>query len=314
HPEVDLEEILRMKGKRTEKTCEWILRQESYTRWQESDGFRFLAIEGAPGTGKTILATFLVEVLRASPQRHFAFFFCSARDTRHNTALAILRGLLYQLARPNEAPRIWERVCDAFEVHNPPRLGIFKSFAALWQVFTDILLDPFLGQFVFLIDALNECNEKERDLFLQGFQRLQQDYNSRHVRLKLIITSRRSCYLKPLSFDLSDCVRMDKNNVMNDLESVIKAGIDKLGFQKFYPHIMKGVMHDTILAKSDGNFLWVSLALQQLSRVDATEALTLVQGIPRGLPEFFDQILRRTPTQDLAIVRFLLHFGIVTRR
>ena len=62
---------------RTPDTCTWLLSQKEYETWFESEASGLLRIEGGPGTGKTVLAAFLVDELesatRKTPDTAFAY-------------------------------------------------------------------------------------------------------------------------------------------------------------------------------------------------------------------------------------------------
>ena len=69
------------------------------------------------GKGETMLSVYLTEEL----ERHtasidsagLAFFFCSASDEKRNTAVAVLRGLVYQLI--TKRPQLIKHVLPYFE-------------------------------------------------------------------------------------------------------------------------------------------------------------------------------------------------------
>lgn len=110
---VDRESVISAKGARVAGTCEWILQDESYRAWLNSDDrgdgrkdkARLLWILGGAGKGKTMISVFLTEEL----QRHaadmntdmdmdnadLAFFFCSVRNEKRSTAVVVLYSLVY---------------------------------------------------------------------------------------------------------------------------------------------------------------------------------------------------------------------------
>jgi DNA replication protein DnaC len=102
NPPDDLAAIQRAKI-RAKGTCEWLLLQKEYTSWIVSDKSQLLRLEGGPGIGKTVLASFLVEKLvkrsQTTPHMTFAYFFCDNKNEKRRTAVSILRGLILQLLR-----------------------------------------------------------------------------------------------------------------------------------------------------------------------------------------------------------------------
>jgi len=84
---------------RTPDTCTWLLSQKEYETWFESEASGLLRIEGGPGTGKTVLAAFLVDELesatRKTPDMAFAYFFCDNKDENRKSATPILPALFH---------------------------------------------------------------------------------------------------------------------------------------------------------------------------------------------------------------------------
>jgi hypothetical protein len=105
NPPDDLAAIRRAKM-RVKDTCEWLLLQKEYTNWVVSERSQLLRLEGGPGIGKTVLASFLVEELekraQTTPHMTFAYYFCDNKDEKRRTAISILRGLILQLLRQHK--------------------------------------------------------------------------------------------------------------------------------------------------------------------------------------------------------------------
>src|SRR5205814_7786875 len=95
NPPDDFAAIQRAKT-RVKGTCEWLLLQEKYTTWVVSDKSQLLRLEGGPGIGKTVLASFLVKELetraQTTPHMTFAYYFCDNKNEKRRTAISILRG------------------------------------------------------------------------------------------------------------------------------------------------------------------------------------------------------------------------------
>jgi len=130
NPLDDLAAIRRSKGKRVEGTCEWLLVHEEYTAWLVEDSSRVLQLVGAPGIGKTMISTYLVEELEKRAQftsgMIFAYYFCDNKDDKRNTAIAIIRGLLLQLLR--QRPLLFKHIQEDYD-----QMGyiVFDNFDAL---------------------------------------------------------------------------------------------------------------------------------------------------------------------------------------
>ena len=99
NPLDDLAAIRRSTGERVKGTCEWLLVREEYTAWLVRNNLPLLQLVGAPGIGKTIISSFLIDELERKAQQMsvmtLAYYFCDNKDEKRNTATAILQSFLY---------------------------------------------------------------------------------------------------------------------------------------------------------------------------------------------------------------------------
>lgn len=94
-PAIDRASLIGNKGQAVSGTCEWILATKEYKEWLRKDTPPLLWIWGGPGKGKTMLSLFISHALENESKA--IYFFCSAGDEKCSTAVAVLRGLLWQL-------------------------------------------------------------------------------------------------------------------------------------------------------------------------------------------------------------------------
>ncbi|KAM0324065.1 hypothetical protein ACHAQA_008254 [Verticillium albo-atrum] len=171
-PYEDMRNSKRMKGSRAEGTCDWILGTDELTTWlgdtpeHTSPPTDILWLHGSPGTGKSIMSIFLAEELSEAfsktPDKTIAYFFCDSSSDIHNTAAAIIRGLLLQLVQQH--PRLIERILPKYEQR---KARIFDSFVALWGMFSEACADTATGRKYCVVDALDECTQREQMKLLQ---------------------------------------------------------------------------------------------------------------------------------------------------
>lgn len=109
------QELLDRRSSAREKgTCEWILTHPKIELWLDSDNRNvFTWLRGKPGSGKTTLATFLLEEASISPDSHILYCLCSYGfgRTERNACSLTFRSLIAQLLRkqPGLLPYIYER-------------------------------------------------------------------------------------------------------------------------------------------------------------------------------------------------------------
>jgi hypothetical protein len=77
-------------------------------------------LSGGPGKGKTMLSIFLAEELertaKDSQDVSFLQYFCDNKDEKRNTAVAIIRGMIFQLLQLR--PKLIDYILPSFEIQN----------------------------------------------------------------------------------------------------------------------------------------------------------------------------------------------------
>lgn len=137
-PRDDRETITQIKGSRVDGTCEWIKTNALYDSWLHSHS-QLLRLSGGPGKGKTMLSVFLAEELerrvKDSDSSLFVQYFCDNRDEKRNTAVTILRGLIWQLLK--HRPQLVIHILPSFRDRDKSQL--ITSFTSLWNIFESSL-------------------------------------------------------------------------------------------------------------------------------------------------------------------------------
>jgi len=318
NPLDDLTAIRRSKGKRVEGTCEWLLLHEAYTAWLVEDSPRMLQLVGAPGIGKTMISSYLIDELGKRAQftsgMMLAYYFCDNKDDKRNTAITIIRGLLLQLLR--QRPLLFKHIQEDYD---QMRDRAFDNFDALWRILLKILADPNAGQIYLLIDALDECDKSTRG-FRQAFLASLAELFSTHqgsgiMNVKLLITCRpKSDILDELN-DPRRLVRIDSGKINADLWKYIHTRINELSTKKKYPSKLKQDIQGTLSEKAGGTFIWVSLILKDISETTViSKVRTKLQSLPSSLSEVYSRILNNIQEDDMGNARFILEWVVTARR
>ena len=309
NPQDDLAATRSAKGDRVDGTCEWVLTQHQYTSWLVEESPQLLWLSGAPGIGKTMISSFLIEELTSiaerSPQMTLAYYFCDDKHQKRRTATAILRGLLLQILR--QRPVLFKHIQTCFDMSGH---SLFTNFHALWRIFSAIVLDPEMGEVCCLIDALDECERDSRQLFLFEFTKLFHPQQSRRTLVKFIITSRRENDIMESLFAVSPAIRhlqIDSGKVNNDLYKFIDAKVDILSITKGYSLELKEKIKFALMEKAGGTFLFVSLILHDIRTTKATfQVQQKLRGLPSDLNKVYDRILAKIDADCQEIARLIL--------
>ncbi|KAK4248159.1 hypothetical protein C7999DRAFT_31353 [Corynascus novoguineensis] len=145
------------------KACwDWILADPSFKKWRDTGETRILWVVGGPGKGKTSMALGLVDELSGSSgsgsnQAFVVHFFCQNMDSSANTAVSILRGLIYGLGQKQR--ELMRLLKDKF--NSPDDIKTAK-LNTLWTIFSKMIAGTKdLGTIYLVVDALDECLQEE---------------------------------------------------------------------------------------------------------------------------------------------------------
>ncbi|CAN9196489.1 unnamed protein product [Alternaria alternata] len=330
-PHVDRENLKSEKGSRVAGTCEWITHDASYRAWLNSDGdgngddsnndnTRLLWISGGPGKGKTMMSVFLTEELESYtariPNAELAFFFCSAQDDKHNTGVAVLRGLVQQIL--DKHPQLIKHALPHFETPERTQQTL-ASLETLWIIFSKLIADAELGRMFCVIDGLDECHEDSlralvpRIVDLLSCQSSTQGSARTTIAFKLAIISREI-------HGLHKCIRvqLDPDNdgkVARDIERVISTRVNDLSHIPGFDDAFRRTVQTALLQRAEGTFLWVGFAVHQLSRKQTCSEISVaLKGLPSGLPAIYSRMLLQIPAEQRQISSSILRWVTLALR
>lgn len=144
--------------KRDSNTVKWFFVHKSYTDWTRREG-SLLWLHGIPGSGKTILASTIIQKLQGlSGNARLAYFFCDFSDPSSKDPAVLMRTLTHQLVRRMSDQECTETFTEAF-IRIRDGLPPPSHIHALHET----LLVKAIGtqQVVIVIDALDECDSRE---------------------------------------------------------------------------------------------------------------------------------------------------------
>lgn len=128
--------------------------------------------------GKTMMSVFLTEELEGfkASSAVLLFYFCEGRDQKRNSAINILRGLIFSLLR--QRPKLIKHILPDYEVRED---ALFQnsSIEAMWRIFEDMVRDPETGPVYCVIDGLDECSQSSLEC-LEHFLKKVSDFFQRY--------------------------------------------------------------------------------------------------------------------------------------
>lgn len=318
NPRDILLDVQSRKGKRLERTCEWVLKREEFTTWAANSDSQLLCITGSPGIGKTMMSTFLIQVLKEkvekSPDKAFAYFIYDDKNQDQRTPTAMLRSLIWQLLLQRN--RLFQHIQSDYEKHKDSRLfeDLFENLSTLWRIFQDMLRDEQTGEVFVLIDALDECERSTRQTLLLGLGELFRVLPGKNI--KILVTCRPE--ISDIEYELQDVgtqLRMDSSEVNTDLSRYIDVKVDELARRKSYDECLKNEVKNALSSQAGGTFLWVSLMFNELKDKLLYQVREKPKSLPKGLDETYTRILNENiPEEARKEAQFLLFIMVAAQR
>jgi ankyrin repeat protein len=320
-PSDDMEAIEQNNGELLEGSGSWLQMDTNYRAWFDHTGTKVLWIHGDPGKGKTMLAISVVKTLlermkfdSSASEICFAYYFCDNKDNRRNSSLAILRSLIYQII--HQRPDLCFRFRTVYEREGDQLFTSENGVQSLWSILRKLLSSPSLQKVYIIIDALDESEEQStKDLLnlLKPFLNPELDIHDDQTTLKeetscgvkWLLTSRNIDFIsRSLRGALNVSLETNANLVQDSVWKFIDQRVDQLQRLKAYDAALTELVRCTFREKSQGTFLYVSLACRELSQsgVDLTNTESVLERLPQGLLPLYQRIMTQiNPTEDLKL-------------
>lgn len=200
------------------------------------------------------------------------FFFWSAGSSElEKSYLGLLRGLLHQVLRERPSlielvfPARWEAVVRSTTYKRPwTKSELLTALELLQASATD-------ARFCFLLDGLDEFEDDHRDL-IDAVQRL-----SESPMIKICVSSR-PWYLFQQSFGSDDRLNVALHELtQRDIDVYITTRLETFPLTSLH-HTELRQLGNAVRERSEGVFLWVTLAVRDLRRgIGEHDSITMLQ-------------------------------------
>ncbi|KAH7910719.1 hypothetical protein BJ138DRAFT_1113828 [Hygrophoropsis aurantiaca] len=268
---------------RQSQTCTWLFGLPKFISWRLSPK-SFLWLHGKPGSGKTILASAVIDELQADPRsaRSLVYFYCDFRDARRNDGATVLRSILAQLLR--SADHDWLSRFPELVQRNSQGLGFPTDTATLCNFI--LRASRLIDSPLVVIDALDEC--EGIDDILSHLVRLADEGD-----IRLFLTSRKEQAIVDAFRDRSSISLNDTSDFTKmDMRMHISKELSTRPRLSRLPRDLKEEISSTLLAKADGMFRWVQCQLDSILACRTVRGIRdALSNLPRGLYETYDRIL-----------------------
>jgi len=258
-----------------------------YHRWRSEIGSSTLLWKGKLGAGKSVLLANIVDDLNFhAPNSHVpvTYLFCRHDIPESLTARTVIGSLARQLLR-SVAHDTAQVAIDA----TAPNLDCERLLGVLKQALPSSL------RAYFVLDGLDECDEKERVKMIRHIQTLQRMFGLL-VCLSFRVEAGTTLWLNPDMFTNPTTLTIPEDNpdIARFISSQLERSIESAKLKVGDPAIIFEI-EDALLRGSQGMFLWVTLQIDTLytSKTDAAIREALAD-LPKDLPETFNRIVQRS--------------------
>jgi hypothetical protein len=296
-PRKDKERIEEAKGGLLEGSYRWVLDNANFQQWLEDPQSRLLWIKGDPGKGKTMLLCGIINELQKmiASTVPMSYFFCQATDSRINSAIGVLRGLLYLLV--SQQPALISHVRKNYDHAGKSMFEDANAWVTMTEIFTDVLQDLSLGTAYLIIDALDECVTDLPKLL--NFVVKQSSASS---RVKWIVSSRNypdiEEQLEQAGHKVRLSLELNAASVSAAVSIFIKQKVLQLAQQKKYDEQTQGVVLERLTLNANNTFLWVALVCQDLQATAKRNVLKKLDLFPPGLDALYKQMMQQISKSD----------------
>ncbi|KAJ2988608.1 hypothetical protein NUW58_g3882 [Xylaria curta] len=242
-------------------TTDWIVKNDNVENWmhEENSTTSILFITGKKGAGKTILASRIIDhCIEHHTSFKASFFYCREDDPNQNNCLSVYKSLLIQMLVNH---RELLPACDEKRLKGNEILNDDAPAQALIRLFCNADMNQFI-----IIDGVDEIEPAQRKPLLKFFADIVDKcdgYKPGKVRV-LFLSHDLPDYKNLKCLESATFMQLDPNTTQKDIEMFVSKKAEELkqelGLEdQDLQHIKK-----LTVARSDGMFLFASLAMENL--------------------------------------------------
>ena len=296
-----------LQGKRLEGSCQWVTQQTWFMHWQQGrleSQSDIIWLNGPPGTGKSVISTFIIDQIRQSGHSCYYYFFKSSDASKRSLERCLL-SIAYQISLTERAVR--DRL---LKLHDTQFHLLGTELLLLWQkVFVASILPIYeverLPLFL-VLDGLDEAEDSHSIFSLLN--------TLRHLRygLRLCVTSRPSVEFAHKFSRLGDQVRIATHRIsakdnIGDVTCLVEATLSGLPLST---DVRRQIL-DSVIQKAEGNILWVEMVSREMLEAGFNEEslLQVLQHVPPGMDQIYANTLARLkalPPRQEEIARWII--------
>lgn len=297
-------------------TCTWILREPELVSWMHSSTEsvaepKILWYSAPPANGKSTIAAFLIDHLKANGHCCQYFFFkCSDHEKR--SVANSFRAMTLQLAMEVSGYRS-QLGMSSFESWG---LDSTDPFVIWRSMFEKCLSNAAVTHPIYwVVDALDECESP------QSFLDCLRSLRDTNTTLRVLVLSRNT---EPIStaFDkvsrvvpVSRLEMTGRSHNKGDLRLFLQQEMFHMKGSPFF----KNQLMERVLTRAEGNFLWTKLVLGEISRCHTEESIEeVLEEVPDDMMDLYQRmeksLIGSARKSNKPLIRELFQWAICAQR
>ena len=301
-------ELARVNQRQTDGSCQWLTKQASFQNWMGQPASpRIYWLDGEPATGKSTIAGHVIKFIEENNGDCVFFFFKHGDNTKSSIAV-LLRSIAWQMAMFNAEVRqeLSDMATQGQFIDKSDEGSIWRAVFAL-----RILRLEWRQPCYWIIDAIDECSNYHT--LFPFLSKVEQQ----HHPFRIFITSRPLLVIERL-FTQKRLDRLAETipikDLLEDIRLYLQANAEFLPAEDDED---RDRLLTQILNRSNGNFLWTYLVLQELAdTLSVEQAYEVLDTVPDGMNGLYQRILEALMNnkKNRGIVKAILKWTVCASR
>jgi ankyrin repeat protein len=276
---------------RADGTCAWIRDTPEYSWWLT--GQQILWISGAPGTGKSVLASSLIQHLQDFGSAPVCYFYFQRKDSSDQYPAEIPLVLARQISDSPKCPSTVLKFLS--EKSKASRQHYFISSETSVNILKEVVTQT--GKVFIVIDGLAEMDEKDTE----RFRRLVELALANPDSVKVIVAGQPSDTVKAALHEAPVLeLKLTHKLLDDDIEKYVDHRMNTYEKLALEEGVRNEISH-AIRSNCEGSFMYAKLMLDELLPSEPSPSvevqLRLIEGrlrrMPRGLYHLYQRLLLR---------------------
>ncbi|KAF4439310.1 ankyrin repeat [Fusarium acutatum] len=277
-------------------TTAWITNSSQWKAWlSQTSEHRLMWVSGLPGSGKTVLASYIIEELEklceSANGSIFSYYYCHYSRNQDET-VPFLSWVIGHVCRqmswiPLELKRLHDHGCE-------PTTADLEEVLEIVAQKLDVLY--------IVIDAVDERTPREELLSL--IEMLAVD--GRFKKIRVLATSRQYFDIEQSFSEISESISVSNPMVEADIRRFVHARLRSSHRLKRW-HERFDEIEEVLASMAQRMFRWAECQIQAIERLrDQSKLPQLLSNLPKDLSETYIRIFEAIPEDDRPLFRRIL--------